>query len=235
MKLSIRKKVIAFLSIVLITTAGFSQQGSSMFHNDMSTQAILQKNMGKDYEFDIQGTPYFDETFNSAKITPLNKVFMVRYNAALDVMEVIQKEDTLVLSKEYRNYKILQNKGNLTYKILENTESQDDEKLGYYIQLTEGEKIKLYRRDRKKFMEINRTAYGSTTTSTFAKYKDQKSEFYIEYGDSGTAVKLPKKKKSFMKLFASNESDIKSFIKKNKIKMTKETDLIRLIDYANSL
>jgi len=236
MKLSIlRKKMIILSSIVLISTVGFSQVRSSMMHNDMSSQAILQKNMGKNYEFDIEGSPYYDETFNSATITPLNKVFMVRYNAALDIMEVIQKEDTLVLNKDYKDYKIVQSKGNITYKILENTKSENGEKLGYYIQLTDGENIKLYRRDTKKFVEINRTAYGSTTSTTYAKYREQKSEFYIERGDSGIAVKLPKKKKSVIKLFEGKEKDIKAFIKDKKIKLTKEQDLIKLIDYANSL
>lgn len=236
MKLSIIAKKISILSsILLISTVGFSQQENSMMHNDMSTQAILQKNLGKDYEFDIQGSPYYDESFNSATITPINKVFMIRYNAALDVMEVIQKEDTLVLNKDNRNYKIVQSKGDMTYGILQNVASESDEKLGYYIQLTEGKKIKLYRRDRKKFVEVKRTAYGSNTASTYAKYKEQKSEYYIEYGDSGTAVKLPRKKKSLIKLFASKEGDIKAFIKKNKIKLNKEEDLKRLVNYANSL
>ncbi|AXG68507.1 hypothetical protein KORDIASMS9_00722 [Kordia sp. SMS9] len=230
----IGKQIILLCSILLFSTLGFSQRQSTMMHNEMTTQAILQKNMGKDYENDIEGSPYYDETFNSAKILPIGKVFMVRYNVALDVMEVIQKTDTLVMNKAYRNYTIKQNKGNITYKILENAEAKQD-KLGYYIQLTNGEKIKLYRKDKKKFVEVTRTAYGSTTTSTSAKYKEQKSEFYIEYGDSGSAVKLPKKKKSLIKLFASKQGDIKSFIKKNKIKLTKEQDLVRLINYANSL
>ncbi len=232
--LTISKKIIALCGIVLVSTAVFSQTESSILHNDMSTQAILQKNMGKDYENKIEGTPYYDETFNSAKILPIGKVFFVRYNVALDVMEVAQKEDTLVMNKKYKDYIIKQNKGNITYKILENAEAKED-KLGYYILLTDGENIKLYRKDRKKFVEVTRTAYGTTTTSTSAKYKEQKSEFYIEYGDSGNAVKLPKKKKSLIKLFASKQGDIKSFIKKNKIKLSKEQDLVKLINYVDAL
>ena len=48
-------------------------------------------------------------------------------------------------------------------------------------------------------------------------------------------MKLPKKKKSVVKLFASKEKEVKAFIKKNKIKLTKEKDLIKLIGYVNSL
>lgn len=235
MELLIRKKFIALCGIILVSTAAFSQAGrASMFHNDISTQAILQKNMAKVYKSNVDGTPYYDESFNSATITPINKVFMVRFNVALDVMEVIQETDTLFMNKNNRSYIIKLNKGNITYKILEYVESENEDKLGYYIQLTTGKKVKLYRKDRKKFVEVKRTAYGSIN-GTSAKYKEQKSEFYIEYGDNGTAVKLPRKKKSVIKLFASKQKEIKAFIKENKIKVTKEKDLIKLINYANSL
>ncbi|MCH2192637.1 hypothetical protein [Kordia sp.] len=240
MKLTIKKKLIALCGVILVTTVGFSQSPrqavqASMFHNDVSSQAILQKNMSKIIAANIEGTPYYDESFNSATIAPIDKVFMVRYNAALDVMEVIQKSDTLIMNKSNKNYIINQNKGNVTYKILEYVESKKDEKLGYYVQLTKGAKVKLYRKDRKKFVEVKKAAYNGNLGGTSAKYKKQKSEFYIEYGDNGIAVKLPKKKKSVIKLFASKEKEVKAFIKKNKIKLTKEKDLIKLIGYVNSL
>ncbi|MGH1386521.1 hypothetical protein [Kordia sp.] len=240
MKLPINKKFIALSSLLLVTAFGFSQSAAkqafqaSMFHNDISSQAILQKNMARVLKANIEGTPYYDEGFNSANIAPINKVFMVRYNVALDVMEVIQQSDTVVMNKANRNYIIKQNKGNLVYKILQNIESEKEDKLGYYIQLTNGKNVKLYRKDRKKFVKVKRAAYGSINASS-AKYKEQKSEYYIEYGDSGSAVKLPRNKKAVIKLFASKEKEVKAFIKKNKIKVTKERDLEKLINYVNSL
>ncbi|MFK7747934.1 MAG: hypothetical protein AB8B65_06075 [Kordia sp.] len=239
MKSPIKKQFIALCGLLLITVSGFSQTAkqtvqASMFHNDISSQAILQKNMARVMKANIDGTPYYDETFNSANINPIGKVFMVRYNVALDVMEVIQKNDTLIMDKKNRSYVIEQNKGNITYKILQYVESQNDDKLGYYIQLTNGKNVKLYRKDRKKFVEVKRAAYGSINGSS-AKYKEQKSEYYIEYGDNGTAVKLPRKKKSVIKLFVSKEKEVKAFIKKNKIKFTKEQDLMKFVNYVNSL
>lgn len=238
MKSFFTKKLLSLCSVVLITSSVFAQGKeaikASMFHNDISTQAILQKNMAKIIAANIEGSPYYDESFNSAKITPIDKVFFVRYNAALDVMEVIQQSDTLIIDKKNRNYTIKQNKGNLTYKILENIEAEGEDKLGYYVQLTNGKNIKLYRKDRKKFVESKRAAYGNINKIT-AKYKEQKSEYYIEYGTSGSAVKLPKKKKSLINLFASKESDIKAFIKEKKIKVTKQEGLIKLINFVNSL
>ncbi|MBC8755619.1 hypothetical protein H2O64_13155 [Kordia sp. YSTF-M3] len=238
MKLSI-KQLIATCAVVLVSSAGFSQSGrqaaqASMLHSDLTLESQMQKNFSAILRANVEGTPYYDEEFNSANIAPLNKVFFVRYNAALDDMEVIQSNDTLIMNKNNKNYIIKQNKGNLTYKILEYADSKKD-KFGYYVQLTEGTNVALYRKDRKKFVEVKKAAYGGNLNASSAKFKKQKSEFYIELKGSGDAIKIPKKKKAVIKLFAGKEDLVEKFIKENKIKVTKEKDLINLINYVNSL
>ena len=44
--------------------------------------------------------------------------------------------------KKNKNYIVKLNKGNVVYKILEHVESASKDKLGYYVQLTTGEKSK---------------------------------------------------------------------------------------------
>ena len=182
MKLSI-KQLLVTCTIALMCTAGFSQTAreamqASMFHDNLTLQSQMQKNFSAIYKANVQGTPYYDEQFNSATVSPMNKVYLVRYNAALDDMEVIQSSDTLIMNKNNKNYIIKQNKGNITYRILEYADSKED-KLGYYVQLTEGTNIALYRKDRKKFEEVKKAAYGGNLGATAAKFKKQKSEFYI--------------------------------------------------------
>ena len=148
MKLSI-KQLITLCAIVLISAEGFSQSAAkqamqaSMFHSDLTLQAQMQKNFSAIYKANIKGTPYYDKEFNSANIAPIDKVYFVRYNAALDDMEIIQNKDTLIMNKNNKDYIIKQNKGNITYKILEYDDSKED-KLGYYVQLTEGTHVALY-------------------------------------------------------------------------------------------
>ena len=233
------KQLITTCAVVLISTAGFSQSGrdagqASLLHSDLTLESQMQKNFSAILRANVEGTPYYDEEFNSANIAPLNKVYFIRYNAALDDMEVIQSSDTLIMNKNNRNYVIKQNKGNITYKILEYADSKKD-KLGYYVQLTEGANVALYRKDRKKFVEVKKAAYGGNLNASSAKFKKQKSEFYIELKGSGNAIKISKKKKNVIKLFAGKEDLVEKFIKKNKIKVTKEDGLKKLIDYVNSL
>ncbi|QHI37897.1 hypothetical protein IMCC3317_32800 [Kordia antarctica] len=239
MKLSI-KQLVATCAIILFSTAGFSQTArqaaqASMFHDNLTLQSQMQKNFAAIYKANVEGTPYYDEEFNSANISPMNKVYLVRYNAALDDMEVIQSSDTLIMNKNNRNYVIKQNKGSITYKILECAENKKDEKLGYYVALTEGTNVALYRKDRKKFVEVKKAAYGGNLNASSAKFKKQKSEFYIELNKSGNAIEFPRKKKDVIKMFPGKEDLVEKYIKKNKIKVTKEEDLKKLISYVNSL
>lgn len=237
---SIHKQILVLCAFAMICATGFSQSAreavqASMFHNDMTLQAQMQKNFAAILKANVEGTPYYDESFNSATIAPINKVFLIRYNAALDDMEVIQDTDTLLVNRNNRNYVIKQNKGNIVYRILHYDESKADNKLGYYVQLTEGTNVKLYRKDRKKFVESKQASYNGNLGGTSAKFKKQKSEFYVEYNGSGDAVKLPKKKKAMINAFQGKEKEVKKYIKENKIKVTKEQDLIKLVNYVNSL
>ncbi|WP_156168344.1 hypothetical protein [Kordia zhangzhouensis] len=238
MKLSI-KQFVSFAVCMLIAGVAFSQSArsavqASMFHNDLTLQAQMQKNFKSILEANINGTPYYDDSFNSAKIMPIDKVYMIRYNAALDDMEVIQSTDTLIMNKNNRSYVIKQNKGNITYKILEYDES-DGDRLGYYVQLTDDSKITLYRKDRKKFVEEKKASYNGNLGGVSAKFKSERSEFFIEIDGSGSAILVPRRKKDVIKLFPGKEKEVEKFIKEKKIKTTKEEDLIKLINYINTL
>ena len=238
MKISI-KQLIPLAICVLISGIAFSQSArqavqASMFHNDLTLQAQMQKNFKSILKANINGTPYYDDSFNSAKIMPLDKVYMIRYNAALDDMEVIQSTDTLIMNKNNRSYVIKQNKGNITYKILEYDES-DGDRLGYYIQLTDDAFVTLYRKDRKKFVEQKKASYNGNLGGVSARFKSERSEFFIEMDGSGNAILVPRRKKDLIKLFPGKEKEVEKFIKKNKIKTNKEEDLIQLINYVKTL
>jgi hypothetical protein len=230
MKLFI-KQLIAICAFALISTAGFSQSGRANIQDSMFRN---QKSASGAYGTNVKGSPYFDEKFNPAKISPQEKVYLIRYNAISDNMEVINENDTLTLNKSSVNYVLKQITGNITYKILEYADSKKD-KRGYYVSLTEGANVALYRKDIKKYVKLTAPKIGGSLSSKTGEFKKKKSEFYIELQGSGNAIKVPKKKKEVIKLLAGKEDLVKKFIKENRIKTTKEKDLIKLINYMNSL
>lgn len=232
------KFTLAMCMLFLYSTVTMAQSGkqaaqASMFHNTQTLEGAMTKNFAKIYKANIKGSPYYNEQFSPANVAPFDKVFLVRYNAALDAMEVIKGTDTLIMGKN-RNYIIKQSKDNTTYRILEYDKSKK-ERLGYYVQLTPNGKVVLYRKDRKKFVEVKKSAYNGNLNGTSAHFKSQKSEFYIEKGNSGNVMKLPKKKKKVIALFPEKADQIKAFLKENKIKFHKEKSLIKLVNFINTL
>ena len=76
-----------------------------------------------------------------------------------------------------------------------------------------------------------KTSYDKTKPAVLKRISDK---YFIAIG-SDAAVEFPKKKKKFPKLFPDKHKDILSFMKKNKIKTSKEEDLVELINYINTL
>lgn len=100
-----------------------------------------------------------------------------------------------------------------------------------YLDLLAGSSTKLFKHYTNKYIKA-RDVSG---------YQEQESNKYIiknEYYVSinGNVAELFKpKKKTVLNLFADKQKNIISFVKKNKLKYTKEGDLIKIFDYYNSL
>jgi hypothetical protein len=80
--------------------------------------------------------------------------------------------------------------------------------------------------------QASKTGYDEPKPAMFKSLKDR---IYIKIG-SKEAIVLPTKKKKLAKaIFPENPKDILDFINSNKIKLSKEEDLITLINYLNSM
>lgn len=227
-----KMKKLLFLALLI----SFSFKGYSQYVNSSSglkivgSQRIYDRN-NNDYS-KINGSPYTTEDFVPAKIYPLDKLFFVRYNAIKDQMEVKTEDNKIIiLDNNHTEYKISLNVGNITYNILHDKESG---KFGYFISVVETNSVSIYKKQVKKYYpeKISDNSYGQNKPAYFSEGKDI---LYIQLNKEGEAIKLPTKRKAFLSLFPSNESKIKSFISKNKIKLSKEDDLKKLMSYIDTL
>ena len=75
------------------------------------------------------------------------------------------------------------------------------------------------------------SSYQSEIPASFKRVKDK---YFIKISEN-PAIEVPKNKKEFAKLFPNNESKVLSFIKKNKIKISQETDLIKIANFCSGL
>lgn len=209
-------------------------RASMDFDNDLNS--VVVRNQGIVYGANTIGTPYMQESFATANIAPVGKVYLVRYNALMDEMEVkgAEKDDVLIISKK-RSYVINQHTNNITYRVLEKIDSEKENDLGYYISLEDDDNISLYRKECKKLVKRKKTSYGNTASPITTEFKDMRCEFYIEKAHNGHAIKLPKRKKALLALFPDKADLINTFIKKNRIKLNKEKSLKKLIKYINTI
>jgi len=178
-----------------------------------------------------KGSPYLYETFLPSKViindsTTYNA--MLRYNAYNDEIEMKKDEKVTALFKRPYIEAIINNSH---YKILEYKSEADKNKTGYFVALTPLGKHQFYRKDIKVFKE------GKKAASTYSKDVPPSFENMVNYYvvlENSTQTRLLKlKKKNLLSLLGDEE--LPSFMKKEKIDLKNEKDLIKLFQYYNTL
>ena len=223
---------IATISMEIVAQNAGSNQ--ALMESTSATGVFLQTFSLKDNG--AVGTPYLNEEFFPAKISiDEKKVFSARYNAYNDEFEIkIADNNIQNLNKAIDNITIKMLKSNETFGALNYMDSKTGLNRGYFIFLTpDNENARLYGRKTKKFIEAKPAQTGYDIDKP-AEFKDAKETFFIAIGD-GYAQEVPKKKKEISKIWPEKSKEINSFVKSNKIKTSKEEDLIKLVNYINTL
>jgi hypothetical protein len=185
-------------------------------------------------EANVSGSKYFNNSFLLGKVFVNNnaskELFAVRYNAYFDLIEV-KKENTIeALIKAINISCYIAGKLYVYLKYLPN--KSDTGKLGYLKVIHVGEKITLLKQELVKYKEA-KPAKTSLTSSIPAKFIKYENYFYLTKNKD---IALALTKKSIIEAFnITNKSELKSFLKKEKIDIKKESDLIKLFSYYDTL
>ncbi len=190
----------------------------------------VQENRGEVYNtyVDVEGSPYMNDDFMPAMLYPDEKLYLARYNAKDDEIEVQLAEDKiLVLDNARRDYKMVFRDSDLTYTTIYN---QGEKMPGYYVELVTTDKISVYKKQTKRFVE------GREATDNFSKDKNayftQASEiFFIRLIEDGPIVEMPTKRRKFSKLFDSKEDEIDDYIKDNDIDLEEESGIKKVVGF----
>lgn len=232
-------KISKFLLLITLSLTSFCSELTAQSAG--SNQALMEGGVAFLQTYDSKdrsaiGTPYLNEKFIPAKISIDNsKVYSVRYNAYSDEFEVKMAEDNIqTLNKAVENITITMVSTKELYGALNYTDSKTGLDRGYFVFLTpDNENAKLYLKKAKRFIEAKPAQTGYDVDKP-AEFKDAKETFYISVGD-GYAQEVPKKKKEISKIWPEKAKEINAFVKSNKIKSNREEDLIKLVNYINTL
>jgi len=208
------------------TLLSFSQTGSNQ---------ILERTTIKSFNLqssNLVGTSYINDNFLPAKLVDGEEIYSMRYNAYEDVLEVDRAGKHYYFSPKKLNYPITFIGSNKTYQAF----SYDVNKTtsnGFFVVLNKGKNIYLLLKEKINFYE-EKKAESELNKYKPPTLKSAPDTFFIGYINN-KAVKLPRKKKSFLKLFSSKSKDVENYIYKNKLSFKKKEDLIEIFEYYNSL
>ncbi len=232
--MSLQKIIIILITFQLsnlYAQNGFESLGAQA---QLSLQDFSNRKVSKPVQLNISGSQYFDLDFKPARLSyfgkEINNAGFMRYNGFTDEIEISDSGDIesseLVLIKSDR---VIPTINNEKYEYLPFRINETNTKIGYLVKIYEGAKIALYLRKNKQFMEA-KIARTSLENSFPPRYVDN-VETYISI-EGNTPEVLKNSKKAFLDLF-NNRSDIKKFIKNEKIKFNKTESIIQVIEYVD--
>jgi len=225
------KKTIILISVFFSFSFVFSQSRENSLESnaDRFTRVFIgDKSRIPD---GAEGSPYTKEEFSSAIINDSEVVYLVRYNAHRDLMEFKDKtSETFLLDIKADNIiKFNDNSGKVYHTV------KYDNKRGYAIFLwtNSSNDLSLYTKENVVFTD-GRKAKSSYEKDTPPKFTKLKNSYFIK--TKGESMdKLATKKKSFFAIFKGKEKEIQQFVKKEKLKINKQKDLIEIVTYYDKL
>ena len=232
--MSLQKFIIILITFQLSNL--YAQDGfeSLGFQAQLSIQDFSNRKASKPLQLNISGSQYFDLNFKPARLSyfgkEINNAGFMRYNGFTDEIEITDsgnvENSELILLKSDKVVPIINDE---IYEYLPFRINESNTKIGYLVKIYEGTRIKLYLRKNKQFMEA-KIARTSLENSFPPRYVDNIETYISIEGD--TPVVLKNSKKAFLDLF-NNRSDIKKFIKNEKIKFKKTESIIKVVEYVD--
>jgi len=225
-----------FSSVIFGQAAG----GGSYVHSEARLNDLIGKIKNDDGEIvdlkGVNGSPYETETFQPGMVSNKklndNKSYYFRYNIYDDTIEMKETqfdENLYGLIKSLNIYAKIRAK-EYHYEIYteDNKRSTDE---GYFILISKGEKVDLYLRKTKTFIDAQpaKDAYHQAVKATFKDFE----AYYYKTGR--VLILLPTKKKDILEQLSDHESEIKKYLKEEKINLKDEDDLIKLMNYYGTL
>ena len=225
---------VAFLSLLCQSnTISAQETGSNQTLMESSNSFYMTMNKK---DLDAIGSPYLNEKFSPATISAIpNKIVKARYNAYDDEIEIKIDDDNIQnFNKNIKNVVITFLTDETVFTPLKYIDPIDGLQTGYFVCLNvNNTNVKLYSKKEVRYVKAKPAVSGYDKDKP-AEFKSKNDTYYVSINDA-YARELPSKKKELVKIFPENSNVILKYIKDNKIKTSRKADLIKLIDYINSI
>ncbi|RUT77808.1 hypothetical protein [Ancylomarina longa] len=225
-------------SIFLFVFLFLSLQGNTQTHSLSNQLYDITTSMNQSVSqnsFQVKGDYFLDKKWTPGdlylkNINVTGKKVKLRYFVFADEMQIlIPNKDTLALKPGKLIDSIFINDQKFIYAPYQSNNQIKD---AYFEELTTG-KIKLLKKYYSLFIEGNKKNVSGYVTPKPDRYTIR-SKYYYQYLKQ-TAILLPSGKNKIQNLFKDNKTTIEKYLKKNKLKLKREKDLIKIFQYYNSI
>ena len=184
----------------------------------------------------MKGSIYNSKEFQRGSVFVDGKIIAsnvgLRYNAQNEEIEYKQQ-----LSSQATVVNVLKKSENIEVQILNDRyiyRPSPSKKLrdGYLIILEENEKLTLYKKLSKEFIE-GKKSVNSYTRDVPDSFKEREALFIEMSGEK--IIEIPSSKGKRKKLFSAKESEISEFVKNEKLNLRNDEDLIKVFQYYSTL
>ena len=182
------------------------------------------------------GSIYANKEFQSGSVYKNGKMvannIALRYNVKAEEIELktnINSSSTVV--------NVLKTEESIYVRILNDdfvylVSPDKNQKAGYFMVIQEGERLTIYKKIIKKFVEGKKSgnSYSRDVPDTFK----EKEQLYI-VSTTGSLTKLPKGKSKREKLFDLKAAEMKAYLESKGLNLRREKDFNRAVAHFNAL
>jgi len=228
-----RKLVVGCLFLIGLTSQAQVRNALDQLDNTGAGGSLLRNRVLNKPKEKIVGIPYLNEVFMSSSISGVENVFLTRYNAHSDEVEVSYDNATFVIPKEERYSTIINKTLDYKLQLLRYNSDKENYVYGYLFELYANEKVGVYKRQQIMLQEA-REAPNGYSLPVPPKYNQKSDEYYLKM-DETKVIPFPKNKKTLVNLYPSSEKAIVAYLKAEKISFKDEGDMIKLTKFLATL
>lgn len=233
------KKSITLAIIILASFSALSQTGSRTVGADIYARTIdlNEKSLAfglTEAQFEtIKNEAYANPNFLQGNIYQEDKLLKsdvpMRYNSYADEIEIKKNSSDVSYGALIKSPDIFVKIINDIYVFVPYEGS--NEKGGYFNVLSDGKTYDLYKKTKAVYKEPKKgeTSYERDTPPSFAK----SVTYYLV--QNGTFYEMPSNKSKVIKMMDKKKTEIKTYMSQNNIDLDKESDMIKLVSYFDSL
>lgn len=178
------------------------------------------------------GSQYINDRFLSARVNEGTDLFRIRFNPYLGIMEYDKDGEIYHLTKNVNTVVEFVGSNSVTYKLYKYTDN-DTEHTEYMKVVFEGEKI-AFQTLEKVILKPGKTATNSYESSSQPEYKRDNDKRFMTI--NGKTQEFSTRTNRFIKMFdKSIQSNLKDYIKDNRIDLDKDADLVKLGRHLDGL